>query len=50
MGSSFKFRVRVASLKTLYALVQVRAAWRECLTRPKGADSPSVGSGHQHDS
>ena len=45
---TIKFRAQVASLKTLYALVQIRAAWRECLTRPK--PKASVGSGPQLDS
>jgi hypothetical protein len=42
---TLKRRVQVASLKTLYALVQIRAAWRECLTRsarPTGS-RPSLG-------
>jgi hypothetical protein len=29
----FRFRVKVASLQTLYHLVQIRAAWRTCLAR-----------------
>jgi hypothetical protein len=31
-ASSLRFRVKVASVITLYHLVQVRAAWREALT------------------
>jgi len=43
---TIKFRVQVASLKTLYALVQIRAAWRAALTRP---DKTPVGSRHAAD-
>lgn len=41
----FRLRVRVASLKTLYALVQIRAAWRECLApepSPKVTSVPAT--------
>jgi hypothetical protein len=29
----WKLKVKVASLQTLYHLVQIRAAWRACLAR-----------------
>ena len=30
---NFRFKVKVASVQTLYHLVQIRAAWRKALTR-----------------
>lgn len=42
MPTPFKLRVKVASVKTLYALVQIRAAWRDALSGPTTAKVPAV--------
>ena len=46
MTPEFKAKVRAASLITLYHLVQIRAAWRECLTLlspPRVDRTPAIG-------